>query len=424
MPGHFSNSCPKESFCRVTGCNVHTKHSSFLHPKANGPAADIAPGARGASGTGAIQQAVNQKVHNGFVDGSNEAEGPHSRQTRASATGLAILPVKVKAKGSDQMIQTFAFLDNGSTVSFCSEKLANQLNLSGKRTTLSLTTMERENSKTDCRVVSLEVLDLDEENLFELPVVFTRPNLPVTTESAANQQDVEKWQYLYEVKIPNIDADVSLLIGSDAPEILEPKEVIPSQNGGPYATRTILGWVVNGPLGKVTKANTRTANFIKADLRLKEQFQSYCDMEFNDSAYSEARSMSANDKRAMGFMSDSIKLENDHYQLALPWRNAPSCLENNRSAVEHRLKLLKRRLSRDQELKSKYTDYMGNLIKKGYATKAQPAEVQGKTWYLPHHAVQHPAKPGKVRVPPSTMESPSMTNSYRGRILQIPALEY
>ena len=92
--------------------------------------------------------------------------------------------------------------------------------------------MERENSKTDCRVVSLEVLDLDEENLFELPVVFTRPSLPITTESAANQQHVERWQCLSEVKIPNIDADVSLLIGSDAPEILEPKQVIPSQNGG------------------------------------------------------------------------------------------------------------------------------------------------------------------------------------------------
>jgi len=122
--------------------------------------------------------------------------------------------------------------------------------------------MERENSKTDCRVVSLEVLDLDEKNLFELPVLFTRPSLPVATESVANQQDVEKWRYLSEVKIPHIDADVGLLIGSDAPEILEPKQVIPSQNGGPYATRTTLGWVVNGPLGKVTNANTRTANFI------------------------------------------------------------------------------------------------------------------------------------------------------------------
>ena len=249
------------------------------------------------------------------------------------------------------MIQTYAFLDNGSNASFCSEKLANQLNLSG--TMLSLTTMERENSKTDCRVVSPELLDLDEENLFELPVVFTRPSLPVTTESATNQQYIDKWQYLSEVKIPNIDADVTLLIGSDAPEILEPKQVIPSQNGGPYATRTTLGWVVRGPLGKVTNANTRTANFIKADLRLNEQFQSYCDMEFNDSAYSEARLMSANEKHVMGLMSDSIKLENGQYQLALPWRNDPPCLKNNRSVVEHRLKLLKQRLSRHPELKSK-----------------------------------------------------------------------
>ena len=37
-------------------------------------------------------------------------------------------------------------------------------------------------------------------------------------------------------------------------------------------------------------------------------------------------------------------------------------------------------------------------MKRGYATKAQQAEVQGKTWYLPHHPVQHPAKPGKVHV--------------------------
>jgi len=41
---------------------------------------------------------------------------------------------------------------------------------------------------------------------------------------------------------------------------------------------------------------------------------------------------------------------------------------------------------------------MEDLLNKGYVTKAKPAEAQGKTWYLPHHAVHHPAKPGKVRV--------------------------
>lgn len=130
----------------------------------------------------------NQRVHNGFVNGRNEAVGPHNEQIKASATSLAI----VKVKGSSRMVQMYAFLDNSSNASFCSEKLAKELNLNRKRTTLSLTTME-EDSKTDCQIVSLEVLDLDQENRFEVPVVFTRPSLPITTESVANQQDVERW---------------------------------------------------------------------------------------------------------------------------------------------------------------------------------------------------------------------------------------
>ena len=41
---------------------------------------------------------------------------------------------------------------------------------------------------------------------------------------------------------------------------------------------------------------------------------------------------------------------------------------------------------------------MEDLLEKGYATSAPPVSTPGKTWYLPHHAVVHPAKPGKVRV--------------------------
>ena len=39
-----------------------------------------------------------------------------------------------------------------------------------------------------------------------------------------------------------------LLIASDVPEALDPLEVKNSQHGGPYTTRTRLGWAVNGPL--------------------------------------------------------------------------------------------------------------------------------------------------------------------------------
>ena len=41
---------------------------------------------------------------------------------------------------------------------------------------------------------------------------------------------------------------------------------------------------------------------------------------------------------------------------------------------------------------------MDELIKKGYAKESTTAVEVGKCWYLPHHAVYHPNKPGKIRV--------------------------
>ena len=41
---------------------------------------------------------------------------------------------------------------------------------------------------------------------------------------------------------------------------------------------------------------------------------------------------------------------------------------------------------------------MYELIKKGYARESTTAVEAGKCWYLPHHAVYHPNKLGKIRV--------------------------
>ena len=40
--------------------------------------------------------------------------------------------------------------------------------------------------------------------------------------------------------------EVSLLIGANCVRALEPREVISSQNGGPYAFKTLLGWCIAG----------------------------------------------------------------------------------------------------------------------------------------------------------------------------------
>eukprot|EP00794_Sanderia_malayensis_P000803 gene803-99_t len=60
--------------------------------------------------------------------------------------------------------------------------------------------------------------------------------------------------------------------------------------------------------------------------------------------------MSIEDKRALAVLNEMAKLVDGHYQLAIPWRNVQPCLPNNRLVAEHRLKYLKRKLSRDAVL--------------------------------------------------------------------------
>ena len=41
---------------------------------------------------------------------------------------------------------------------------------------------------------------------------------------------------------------------------------------------------------------------------------------------------------------------------------------------------------------------MEDMVQKGYAEKSFQQFQQGKTWFITHHGVYHPSKPGKIRV--------------------------
>lgn len=91
-------------------------------------------------------------------------------------------------------------------------------------------------------------LVLERNYFYPQPEVFTQKQMPVTTDDIVTAADVEMWPYLSRIHIPSINANVDLLIGTNAPKILKPWEVVNSCGNGPYAIRTVLGWVINGPL--------------------------------------------------------------------------------------------------------------------------------------------------------------------------------
>ena len=38
------------------------------------------------------------------------------------------------------------------------------------------------------------------------------------------------------------------------------------------------------------------------------------------------------------------------------------------------------------------------MVQKGYAEKSFQQVQQGKTWFIPHHGIYHPSKPGKIQL--------------------------
>lgn len=89
---------------------------------------------------------------------------------------------------------------------------------------------------------------LDKDDFIEFPDVFTQKCMPVTKLNIPKQNHVDQWPYLRAIELHEIDSDIDLLIGTNASKVMEPWELVDSQGDGPYAVRTKVGWVLNGPV--------------------------------------------------------------------------------------------------------------------------------------------------------------------------------
>ena len=169
-------------------------------------------------------------VESSHHSGLNATSGLTFAATRHSDMGagdqrraaLAIVPVRVKVRSSEKFIQTYAFLDSGSSASFCSESIMKSLGVEGRKTKINLCTMGQE-SVVDSYVVSdLEVISLDGMETVQLPPVFTQLKLPVSRKDVVTSDDIGKsFQYLSHVPLKSIESEVGLLIGVNVPQVMQ-----------------------------------------------------------------------------------------------------------------------------------------------------------------------------------------------------------
>ena len=112
-----------------------------------------------------------------------------------SKVALPIVPVKVYNRVNKKCVYTFAFLYNGSTNTFYATDLDDMLDLKGPKEELTLTTLEKENSKITVNTVDLSLSDKYEQNFIKLNNVHSRP-MSFEAEYEVTQEDVDSWLHL------------------------------------------------------------------------------------------------------------------------------------------------------------------------------------------------------------------------------------
>ena len=309
---------------------------------------------------------------------------------------LPVLPVLVNG------VRVHAVLDSGSTHSFVTERLVRKLELPVthfKRKVKTVLGREDKNLKH----VKITVSDQDNVNHFVLNSCMVLNCIPAQAHGIGS--DWKKFDHLADLPLDTCNSEnVDILIGQDNGHLLAAREVrVPDGDGRgkPYATKSVLGWTVQGVMqGQcdsefVPAKEVSCGNIVIDDL--KEDISKLWDLEKDDEVVS---AWSVEDTRVHDLWTREVRIENDHYVLPIPFKDPDADFPNNRLYAIGRLESVEKKLHRSGMMEA-YQKQLQSLLDDGYAERVPLEELSrddGKVFYLPHFPVTRDDKPGKVRI--------------------------
>ena len=137
--------------------------------------------------------------------------------------------------------------------------------------------------------------------------------------------------------------------GSDVPEAIQLKDVIPATGEGPHSSKVKLGKVINGPTGRERKY-VFSACYLTKCVDIHAMSMACADSA--DACLNRGIEMSRENLKFVITVEGSfIQCEEGHYQVRLPFRNQSLALPANRCQAECRALSLKVNFSRTPDSK-------------------------------------------------------------------------
>lgn len=438
-PGHIIPTCSERVQCGVDNCLMW--HHPTLHSEStmsSEPSSRTVPVIVNNSVAGATKKngrnrprrrtATQQLYEKPNDRGQASATGPTSSVTGASpclsnATqsilncieGKVEMPflfriVPVVLYGRERSLNTYALLDEGSSLTMVDADVADQLQLEGPSTDLNVQWFGSLASRFESsRKVSVGISGATHtDQRFDMHNVRTVQNitLPTQTVDAASLQGM--YPHLRHVPIAGFEnVAPKILIGLDNHHLGVPlKMETNAAQTGIVAALTKLGWVVYGSDTRQSTSPPAVLLHISSEqerqyAELAETVRTYFTTEDFGVKKPEAIVESDEDIRARRLLKSTTKRIDDHFETGLLWRTDTVNFPNSYNMALRRLTGVESKMRRDPNYASQYQEQINSYIAKGYARKLSKEEAQqhdSRTWYLPHFAVQNPNKPGKFRL--------------------------
>ncbi|XP_029688293.1 uncharacterized protein isoform X2 [Takifugu rubripes] len=280
------------------------------------------------------------------------------------------------------------------------------------------------------RLKDLQIRELFSSKKITVPTTYTREFIPANRSHIPTPETAKAWPHLMHLAehiAPLLECEIGLLIGYNCPQALMPREVVIGEENQPFAQRTDLGWSIVsygeqkeneidaiGVSHRIIVRQVIPAH--KPTVKLKSEVHYVCntrikevvtpddvikvlESDFSERVGEEAV-FSQEDLQFLNKLKDGIKHKPDgHYEMPLPFKQDKPDLPNNMPCAVHRLKCLERKLKRDKQYCMDYINFMQDIITCGDAEKVPEEELNNHpAWYIPHHGVYHPQKPGKIGV--------------------------
>ena len=145
---------------------------------------------------------------------------------------------------------TYALVDNGADSTFISKNLAQRLGVTGDCATVSVKTMNSVKTENSSKV-SFVIESLDGDSHVIVDQAFTTAKLSLGCGCPLSLEQLTRWKHLDGIEIRNVgDLEIELIIGCDTPEAHWSLDQRVRNKHQPFAVKTVLGWILFGPLGK------------------------------------------------------------------------------------------------------------------------------------------------------------------------------